>query len=1184
MCLKEKWEKSQSKRPVNNMNEVNSQKLTKKIILICAVLVILILGVLVYALVDKSNPAPEPVVVQVVSQARVDELNNIKTITDNGVEKKITGNTIIIKPVSTMTLLEIQNLMNQYGECVVTEIGFGFYDVLFKGEIDITAKLSEIKDNEGISSADYNQVAHLQVTTPDDYSLLGDPYWLNNINAKTAWDITKGDPNIKVGVIDGKIYETHSDLLGKVQNVMSWPGAYAFDSDTGSHGTHVAGIIAAKTNNTQGVSAIGWNVGLVGADACDPTGTCDVSLIIQALNLISVPATGVRVINMSFSLGEGDPPPTSALLGQALAAVPSNIVMIAAAGNGGGALEYPASDPNVLAVMAVDQSGNKAAFSASGSGAVNAPGVAINSTIWGSPAYGIKQGTSMAAPIVSGLAGLMLSAKSTLSRVDITTYITQTAGAGVIHAQNAVSAASTGVVITPIPAVPTATPSPAGGGSVCGEWKETAVFPGSVQSHQQPSFARGNMYYVLAREDTKIMYAKQNSNGSLSAWETVDVGYAHGRSLKYGHPVIEVNGDNYEFVDGQDIRIDFSADGVPQSRTLVGGTDATPDLGGNCCWHNMWHTIAPATVGGKNLLYQLLYVGYSNSTQPGLYYMDVTGGISGSNYQFHPLGGLPFDPYKSVFTNGYLYSGTMSGIQGPPSQQIQVLPVDGNGRPSGGWRIASSNVPSDGTGRGEMLVYNNYLYITRGTMFSRAHIEANGDLGVWESLPNLPADAYSPLAWGGQAEGGAYGIINGWLYVTGIDKAYYISLTGNCGTGGSGTGGSYQPGVGAGIACTIPEWLVNGPGVSLPDIKCEEIIAPRYSDDYVPVPGEVLPPLPGPQCRMCSPKAAPQPLPVWVKYSPLGLDEGQKDGTAMLKQNRTYRYFDYDNGAYIDVPPYWFGTGGGTSGGDTSGNPPANPDLFTGAYSNVPCGWPVNQGYRIISSGCGPIGLTTQNDPLPYDYCPSDRQPASSATCTGRSPSDNPTGNDHTYAAMDIGGQFPIYSPIAGTLYRCINMTSNQDPRLTPASYGIYTIIIGDTTPPQTPGKPFYKLLFGHLNPNPATDSRSPIVGGTNECARGDTLVDRRTIVRGESIGLSGNSGSSSGFHLHYEIRNGLTGAKICPASYIDNSNTYCTSGIAGATVLSVQSFLQSINPFSFNENNSSDSQSLEINPNDSLD
>jgi thermitase len=184
-------------------------------------------------------------------------------------------------------------------------------------------------------------------------------------------------------------------------------------SDDNGHGTHVAGIAGAVGNNTTGVSGVSWKARLMIVRVLDESAFGWESDIIQGLEYAV--DNGARVINLS--LGQADPSPAlSEAMGYAEA---HGVVVIAASGNHGGALLYPAAYPSVLAVGASDQSDQRASFSAYGPQLdLLAPGVSILST-WPGVPYFTKSGTSMAAPQVTATAALLRSLKPGLSPAQI---------------------------------------------------------------------------------------------------------------------------------------------------------------------------------------------------------------------------------------------------------------------------------------------------------------------------------------------------------------------------------------------------------------------------------------------------------------------------------------------------------------------------------------------------------------------------------------------------------------------------------------------------------------------------------------------------------------------------------------------------------------------------------------------
>jgi subtilisin family serine protease len=139
--------------------------------------------------------------------------------------------------------------------------------------------------------------------------------------------------------------------------------------------------------------------------AFDADGTASIAAIVEGINWAI--ENRMNVINMSFGTSQNN-----AAMRQAIRrAARAGIVMVASAGNNGGAVEYPAAYPEVVAVGALTQDNKLAPFSSRGSGLdVAAPGVGIKST-WPNNGYRVLDGTSMAAAHVSGMYALMLAGK-----------------------------------------------------------------------------------------------------------------------------------------------------------------------------------------------------------------------------------------------------------------------------------------------------------------------------------------------------------------------------------------------------------------------------------------------------------------------------------------------------------------------------------------------------------------------------------------------------------------------------------------------------------------------------------------------------------------------------------------------------------------------------------------------------
>jgi subtilisin family serine protease len=279
---------------------------------------------------------------------------------------------------------------------------------------------------------------------PDD-PRYGEQWHLERIGMPAVWSVITSTMATPIAILDTGARTDHPDLAGnlwtnagEVPNngqdddgngyiddihgmrfFHTYSGGQAYPqvnpdvNDDNGHGTHVAGIAGAVGNNTTGVSGVSWKARLMIVRVLDESALGWESDIIQGLEYAV--DNGARVINMS--LGQADPSPA---LSEAIDyAEAHGVVVIAASGNQGGALLYPAAYPSVLAVGASDQSDQRASFSAYGPQLdLLAPGVSLLST-WPGVPYFTKSGTSMAAPQVTATAALLRSLRPNLSPAQI---------------------------------------------------------------------------------------------------------------------------------------------------------------------------------------------------------------------------------------------------------------------------------------------------------------------------------------------------------------------------------------------------------------------------------------------------------------------------------------------------------------------------------------------------------------------------------------------------------------------------------------------------------------------------------------------------------------------------------------------------------------------------------------------
>ena len=289
------------------------------------------------------------------------------------------------------------------------------------------------------------------VGAPND-PLFGDQWALNNtgqnggkanahIDALKAWAKTQGSSEVVVAVLDTGVDYSHKDLVENMwirptslpQYVDAELGSaddiHGYDAnvnagdpmDDNGHGTHVAGIIGAEGNNSEGISGINWNVKIMPLKFLGRGGFGSVNDAIESINYaIDRKKHGVnlRVINASW----GSTQRSKALEDAIRAAGEAGILFVAAAGNSSTdndrRAHYPSNYdlPNMLSVAALDRTDSLASFSNYGAKTVHvaAPGREITST-WLGDQYREASGTSMAAPQVAGIAALILANEPTLS-------------------------------------------------------------------------------------------------------------------------------------------------------------------------------------------------------------------------------------------------------------------------------------------------------------------------------------------------------------------------------------------------------------------------------------------------------------------------------------------------------------------------------------------------------------------------------------------------------------------------------------------------------------------------------------------------------------------------------------------------------------------------------------------------
>ena len=317
------------------------------------------------------------------------------------------------------------------GEVVVAEEGGGYAVREVNAETlgAIKEKAKEIEAQKDVQAAGPNYAYEPSLTPNDPF--FEQQYNLLAIKARRAWEDSRAD-GVSIGFVDTGYDHTHPDLAGKVSGEYDFVEEDEVAQDAGYHGTAAVGVAAAKTNNQEGIAAVGFNAGFLMAKAC--TDVCLSSDTAPAVDWLA--DQGVRIINLSF--GAEQEAPGDPVLGAAVQrAQQAGALVIAAAGNDATSTDsfYPAAYPDVLGVSATDQDNAPASFSNSGPVVdVAAPGVDIISTYNADypenttgALYASFSGTSLAAPQVSGVAALVEAKKPDLTAQELAARIQDSA-------------------------------------------------------------------------------------------------------------------------------------------------------------------------------------------------------------------------------------------------------------------------------------------------------------------------------------------------------------------------------------------------------------------------------------------------------------------------------------------------------------------------------------------------------------------------------------------------------------------------------------------------------------------------------------------------------------------------------------------------------------------------------------
>ena len=378
--------------------------------------------------------------VKVIENGNICYLSNkvvikLKTAPSSGLRKSVTLPNLLMNQLTRFGMLKATKTFSDNGK---TNNSLGnIVTVYYSSNIDPAVAAAKISKMAGVLWAEPKYVRKINFQ-PDDpsYSL----QWnLPQIDAPLAWNISQGNTSVIIGIVDSGIDWPHPDLYKNIWHNPHWQTDVSFPGDSigwdfggldgtpdnnpiedkPDHGTHVAGIASAITNNGIGIASIGSTCKLMAVKVSqnnirDSNGE---PYIIYGDEGIKYAAdNGAKVINCSWGGGAYSRAEEEIIN----YATSMGALIVAAAGNdNSSAGQYPAAYNGVLSVASTGQGDIKSSFSNYGySVDVSAPGETIYST-WMPNTYTYLSGTSMSTPLVSGLAAVVKSYYPNLTPIQV---------------------------------------------------------------------------------------------------------------------------------------------------------------------------------------------------------------------------------------------------------------------------------------------------------------------------------------------------------------------------------------------------------------------------------------------------------------------------------------------------------------------------------------------------------------------------------------------------------------------------------------------------------------------------------------------------------------------------------------------------------------------------------------------
>lgn len=448
---------------------------------------------------------------------------------------------LLVKPKAGLSDAEFEKILKGHGAKSVGKIsGIGVHIVQLPANASEKAIEALLTKNPHIKFAERDMLMKARGVANDPY--FASAWHIPKIGADSVWDIVTGK-GVTVAVLDTGVDASHPDLAGKVLAGWNFYDNTSNTADDFNHGTAVAGVIAAVTNNGVGVSSIAPGALILPIRVSDSSGYGSSSAMASGVTWAA--DKGVKVANISYMAGGSATVQTAGTYLRNKGGL-----LVVSAGNSGALASYAASD-SLIAVAATDSADVRASWSSYGDYVdLAAPGVGLPTTEKGG-GYASESGTSFSSPAVAAVIALTLEANPNLAPSDREKALFSTAvdlgtagkdqyyGWGRVNALAAVNAAKAMVASDTVAPV-VALSAPIAGATVSGLVPVTVTATDNVGVSRVDLSVNG----AVVASETVSPYAFSWDSTSVSDGATSLVAYAYDSAGNYASTTVKVNVSN----------------------------------------------------------------------------------------------------------------------------------------------------------------------------------------------------------------------------------------------------------------------------------------------------------------------------------------------------------------------------------------------------------------------------------------------------------------------------------------------------------------------------------------------------------------------------------------------------------------------------------------------------------------